>query len=220
MRCWFSLAALGLIGSNAQELLAPPVLDTHLDSSLVRDVESEAHDFRAETGRLMDIIINSLYTERDVFLRELVSNAADAVEKLRVRALKDPQIFSDDDPATRELNIFIKLDKPRGEISIIDTGIGMTKQELASNLGTVAKSGTQQFIEAAQRGASASNLIGQFGVGFYSAYLVADEITVVSKSPYIRNSGFGNRPLSKVDSRSSKILDLSSSLVALLSLSS
>merc|ERR1711977_559900 len=137
---------------------------------------SEKHEFQAEVNRLMDIIINSLYTDKQVFLRELISNAADALEKARFHSVQDESFLGD----TKDLEVKIEHDPDAKTISLIDTGLGMTKADLINNLGTVAKSGTTNFLEAMAEGGDA-NLIGQFGVGFYSAFLVADKVTVTSK---------------------------------------
>jgi len=137
---------------------------------------SEKHEFQAEVSRLMDIIINSLYTDKQVFLRELVSNAADALEKARFHSVQDESFLGD----TKDLEVKIEHDAEAKTISITDTGVGMSKSDLINNLGTVAKSGTTNFLEAMAEGAD-TNLIGQFGVGFYSAFLVADKVTVTSK---------------------------------------
>merc|ERR1719450_1596561 len=139
---------------------------------------SEKHEFQAEVNRLMDIIINSLYTDKQVFLRELISNAADALEKARFHSVQDDSFLGD----TKDLEIKLEFDQEAKTLSITDTGVGMTKADLINNLGTVAKSGTTNFLEAMAEGADA-NLIGQFGVGFYSAFLVADKVTVTSKCP-------------------------------------
>nr|WHU24073.1 heat shock protein 90 [Dinophyceae sp.] len=137
---------------------------------------AEKHEFQAEVNRLMDIIINSLYTDKQVFLRELVSNAADALEKARFHSVQDDSYLGE----TKDLEVKIEHDPEAKTISITDTGVGMSKADLINNLGTVAKSGTTNFLEAMAEGADA-NLIGQFGVGFYSAFLVADKVTVTSK---------------------------------------
>jgi len=136
----------------------------------------EKHEFQAEVSRLMDIIINSLYTDKQVFLRELVSNAADALEKARFHSVQDDSFLGD----TQDLEVKIEHDPDAKTITISDTGVGMSKADLINNLGTVAKSGTTNFLEAMAEGGDA-NLIGQFGVGFYSAFLVADKVTVTSK---------------------------------------
>jgi len=137
---------------------------------------SEKHEFQAEVNRLMDIIINSLYTDKNVFLREIISNSADALEKARFHSVQDESYLGE----TKDLEIKIEYDADGKTISISDTGIGMSKADLINNLGTVAKSGTTNFLEAMADGADA-NLIGQFGVGFYSAFLVADKVSVTSK---------------------------------------
>jgi len=137
---------------------------------------SEKHEFQAEVSRLMDIIINSLYTDKQVFLRELISNAADALEKARFHSVQDETFLGD----TKDLEVKLEHDPEAKTISIVDTGVGMSKADLINNLGTVAKSGTTNFLEAMAEGGDA-NLIGQFGVGFYSAFLVADKVSVTSK---------------------------------------
>lgn len=138
---------------------------------------AENHEFRAETQRLMDIIINSLYMNKGVYLRELLSNSMDALEKARFMSVQDSDYLGD----TSDLEVRIEVDQAAKTLTIIDTGVGMTKQELIGNLGTVAKSGTTNFLESLKEGADA-NMIGQFGVGFYAAFLVADKVTVTSLS--------------------------------------
>ena len=137
----------------------------------------ESFSFNADVSRLMDIIINSLYTKKDVFIRELISNASDALDKARFISVSDPDYLV----TNSELEIKIDFDFDAKTVSITDSGVGMSKAELIKNLGTVAKSGTTAFLEAMGQGENMS-LIGQFGVGFYSAFLVANKVVVTSKA--------------------------------------
>merc|ERR1711870_152298 len=161
----------------AEEKTDDKVVDGFTEEDRTKMTEtSEKHEFQAEVSRLMDIIINSLYTDKQVFLRELISNAADALEKARFHSVQDETFLGD----TKDLEVKIEHDADAKTISIVDTGVGMSKADLINNLGTVAKSGTTNFLEAMAEGSDA-NLIGQFGVGFYSAFLVADKVSVTSK---------------------------------------
>ncbi|KAJ8482248.1 hypothetical protein ONZ45_g15022 [Pleurotus djamor] len=152
---------------------------------LTSDVPKAKHNYQSDVARLRKIVINSLYSHKDIFIRELISNANDAIEKLRLTALKDKSIWDGSNP----LNITLKLVKPEGEqparIIIADTGIGMTPEELTTNLGTLAKSGTSDFLARAENSDATGqgNLIGAFGLGFYSSFLVADRVYVASIPP-------------------------------------
>ena len=137
----------------------------------------EKKQFKAESKRLLDIVINSIYTHREIFLRELISNASDAIDKIYYKSLSDSSLTFDRD----EYYIKITANKDDRTLTISDTGIGMTKEELEENLGTIAKSGSLKFKEENQI-KDGYDIIGQFGVGFYSAFLVADNVTVISKS--------------------------------------
>ena len=137
----------------------------------------EKHEFKSESKKLLDLMINSIYTNKDIFLRELISNASDALDKLYYRSLTDKKINVSKD----DLKIDLAFDKDERTITISDNGIGMTKEELAENLGTIAKSGTLDFKDNMSK-EDKLDVIGQFGVGFYSAFMVADKITVESKS--------------------------------------
>lgn len=137
----------------------------------------EKHEFKSESKRLLDLMINSIYTNKDIFLRELISNASDALDKLYYRSLTDKNVKV----KKEDLYIRLDIDNDKRTLTITDTGCGMTKDELENNLGTIAKSGTLSFKENMSN-EEKTNMIGQFGVGFYSAFMVSDKIKVTSKS--------------------------------------
>uniref|UniRef100_A0A8B9S0C1 TNF receptor associated protein 1 n=1 Tax=Accipiter nisus TaxID=211598 RepID=A0A8B9S0C1_9AVES len=142
------------------------------------------HEFQAETKKLLDIVARSLYSEKEVFIRELISNGSDALEKLRHRLMAEGK-------ALPEMEIHLQTDSGKGTITIQDTGVGMTQEELVSNLGTIARSGSKAFLDALQSQAEASSkIIGQFGVGFYSAFMVADKVEVFSQSAEPGSPGY------------------------------
>ena len=146
------------------------------------EANKETHQFKTEVQQLLNLIINSLYSNRDIFLRELISNASDAIDKVRFKAETEPDILGDD----TEFKIHLKPDAIRQTFEISDNGIGMTHAEVLENIGTIAKSGTASFMEALEHARGQESLIpeliGQFGVGFYSAFMVADKITLITRA--------------------------------------
>src|SRR5438477_348674 len=136
-------------------------------------------EFKTELKQLLDLIIHSLYTKKEIFLRELISNAADAIDKARFEGLKRPELLEGD----TNWKIRLNADKEAGTLTVSDNGIGMTRETLVQDLGTIARSGTKAFVENLKKAdvKDRPELIGQFGVGFYSAFMVADKVTVVSR---------------------------------------
>ena len=142
----------------------------------------ETHEFQAETKQLLNLMIHSIYTNKEIFLRELISNASDAIDKLHFASLTDKSILE----GNEDYEIFLVPDKDSHTLTISDNGIGMNKEDIVENLGTIAKSGTKAFLEQLKKEKEenselSDNLIGQFGVGFYSAFMVAEKVTVVSR---------------------------------------
>lgn len=139
----------------------------------------ETRGFQSEVKQLLQLMIHSLYSNKEIFLRELISNASDAADKLRFKALSAPELYEGDG----DLKVRIRFDEEKGTLTISDNGIGMTRDEVIDHLGTIAKSGTKEFLSAlGQDQAKDSQLIGQFGVGFYSAFIVADKVTVKTRA--------------------------------------
>ena len=138
---------------------------------------AQTHPFQAEVAELLRLMVHSVYSETDVFLRELISNASDACDKLRYDAIANPELLAESGP----LAIRIVPDAQADTLTIADTGIGMDRQELVDDLGTVARSGTREFLSRLSEAQDRSGLLGQFGVGFYSAFMVADRIVVTSR---------------------------------------
>src|SRR5690348_5852308 len=138
---------------------------------------AEHKPFQAEVAELLHLMVHSVYSETEIFLRELISNASDALDKLRYEAIAAPDLTADGEPP----RIRIVPDKKAGTLAVIDNGIGMDRQELIDNLGTIARSGTKSFLSRLTEAKDGAGLIGQFGVGFYAAFMVADRIVVTSR---------------------------------------
>ena len=166
---------------------------------------AKKYEFKAEVKKLLDILVHSLYTSREIFLRELISNASDALDKLRFESTRGTEIENKDLP----LEIKIEFDEKKKTLVISDTGIGMSHDELISNIGTIAKSGTEEFLKLVNEAkGDASNIIGKFGVGFYSVFMVADKVVIKSKSfrkdePPVewQSDGAGDYEISNLDEK-------------------
>ena len=165
-------------------------------------MRTESKVFQAETKELLNLMINSIYTNKEIFLRELVSNASDAIDKLKFNSLTDSEILGED----KDFKITLSVDKEKRELTITDNGIGMTYEEVTENIGTIAKSGSKAFKEKLENASKDEiDIIGQFGVGFYSGFMAADTITLVTKSPYSDkgvkwiSSGDGSYEIEEID---------------------
>src|SRR5581483_8974460 len=149
----------------------------------LQDVQTESRAFEADVAKLLHMMVHSVYSNRDVFLRELISNAADACERLRYEAIANPALLGDDP----KLRITLTADPDKRQLTVEDNGIGMRRDELVEALGTIARSGTRAFMERMETtqkgegGTQGATLIGQFGVGFYSAFMVAERVDVISR---------------------------------------
>ena len=141
------------------------------------DTATVSHSFQAEVSELLHLMVHSVYSETDIFLRELISNASDACDKLRYEAIAKPELIGEGEAP----QIRVIPSKAASTLTIADSGIGMDRQELIDHLGTIARSGTKAFVQRLSEAKDGSGLIGQFGVGFYSAFMVAEKIVVVSR---------------------------------------
>ncbi|MCL4134057.1 UNVERIFIED_CONTAM: hypothetical protein GTU68_003846 [Idotea baltica] len=160
---------------------------TKWQEAVAVDSSKEEHQFQAETRMLLDIVARSLYSDKEVFIRELVSNASDALEKLRCLNIQE----TSSDASSAPLKVTIETDKYAKTLTITDTGIGMGKEELINNLGTIARSGSKEFLQHSKKdGVDPQNIIGQFGVGFYSTFMVADKVEVYTRSHQADSHGY------------------------------
>src|SRR5437867_2580401 len=160
----------------------PPSLNlpTHLVTLSFMTTNVETFQFQAEARQVLDLMIHSLYTNKEIFLRELISNASDALDRLRFESLSQPELIGPED----KLEIWIESDPKERTLTIQDNGIGMSRDEVIANIGTIAKSGTRELLQSLREKQSSdvlATLIGQFGVGFYSAFMVADRVTLVTR---------------------------------------
>ena len=165
-------------------------------------MSEERFYFQTEAAELLKMMISSVYSNKDIFLRELISNASDALDKRRIECLKDSELAENDNP-----QIKIAVDPDAKTLAVSDNGIGMTRDELIEYLGTIAKSGTKEFLKAAKDSNTQSELIGQFGVGFYSVFMVADKVEVLSRKLgtqetfRFESDGEGSYTISEAESR-------------------
>ena len=152
---------------------------TKAKNTPTEEAGTEKFEFQAEVREVLNLMVHSLYSNREIFLRELVSNASDACDKLRFEAIQNAGLLGGDS----ELKIEIEIDEEAGQITVRDNGIGMSRSEVVENIGTIARSGTRKFLEnISDKEEFASNLIGQFGVGFYSSFIVADKVTLTTRA--------------------------------------
>src|ERR1700712_751864 len=171
------LPNLATSGGNAISGLSQPLRFSSEPNMTETATAAESQPFQAEVAELLNLMVHSVYSETDIFLRELVSNASDACDKLRYEAISAPELITDGAPPV----IRIAPDKKANTLSVVDTGIGMDRQELIDNLGTIARSGTKSFLSRLTEAKDGAGLIGQFGVGFYAAFMVAERIVVTSR---------------------------------------
>jgi molecular chaperone HtpG len=169
------------------------------------DKTAKKYEFKAEVKKLLDILVHSLYTSREIFLRELISNASDALDKIRFETTRGTEVSDKDLP----LEIKIEFDEKKKLLTISDSGIGMTRDEIVANIGTIAKSGTEEFLKViSEAKGDTSNIIGKFGVGFYSVFMVAKEVIIKTKSfkndePAIewKSDGLGDYEIAELDEK-------------------
>src|ERR1700712_1743738 len=171
------LPNLATSGGNAISGLSQPLRFSSEPNMTETATAAESQPFQAEVAELLNLMVHSVYSETDIFLRELISNASDACDKLRYEAISTPELITDGAPPV----IRIAADKKANTLSVVDTGIGMDRQELIDNLGTIARSGTKSFLSRLTEAKDGAGLIGQFGVGFYAAFMVAERIVVTSR---------------------------------------
>jgi len=185
--CLLFLLTSGFLVHAEPAATAPSAAEGTSSASPVPPQNAERFSFESDVSRVLDLVINSLYQHNEIFLRELISNASDALDKIRYLLLTQPDKYKSKDGKDIDLEVQIEYDAEQQTLTIRDTGVGMTHEDMVKNLGTIARSGTTKFLEALKESGSddakTMSQIGQFGVGFYSSFLVADRVTVASKSP-------------------------------------